>query len=299
LIEDLGIVTREELKSARTGEAEARKDEHKGDKAIENLLKAGAINVIKAPKGMRRNKENTTSWNKKHRTINWQVEWIRDGPAGRALYRSLGEKKIGDVYDMLVEEERWMGMSPEEKGTERKRKARDTKERARKKARLEESTLMASCFLQNPESGAWNSIPDYLRDNEAAEEDVPAPERSYYFYLHRVLTPSSFPRVVVHLDPEKTITKALAHRDVLEFPSIHVLDCPPAELPRNFMLEKDYLRAIGQATARAGKDADVNKMEDDEDDSSSEESSDDSDDTSSSEGGNSGSDEDMDDVSTV
>lgn len=282
------------MKSARTGEPEAGKDEARGERAIENVLRAKAINVIKAPKGMRRNKENTTSWNKKHRAINWQVEWIREGTAGRALYRSLGEKKAGDVYDMLVEEERWMGMSSKEKGNERKRKAADTKDRANKKARLELPILMASCRLQNPKNGAWNSMPEHLSE-DLEEENLPAPERDYHLYLHRVLTPSSFPRVLVPLDPEKSITDLLAHRDVLEFPSIHVLNFPPEELPKNFMLEKDYLVAIGKAPLEAGKKVDINGGEEDEDESSSGDSSDSSDESSTSEEESSDSDKEMED----
>ncbi len=98
LIEDLGIVDSKELERARLGLDEEewkrrqRKNEPRGEVQIARCLTEHNIKVVKAPKGMRRNKENTTNWNHKQKTVNWQVEWVRDPPKGRTLYRIVGNR---------------------------------------------------------------------------------------------------------------------------------------------------------------------------------------------------------------
>jgi hypothetical protein len=52
--------------------------------------------------------------------------------------------------------------------------------------------------------------------------------------------------VLVPLDLDKTLTDLLRKREVLEFPTIYVLDHPPEDLPEKFMLEMHYLVAIGK-----------------------------------------------------
>lgn len=279
LIEDLGIISNAELKRARAGEDEEmwkqshREPETSGEVQIARALKAHNIKIMKAPKGMRRNRENTTSWNKKHRQVNWQVEWVREPPLGRTLYRALGNKPIGDVYDILCDEERRMNMTGAEKTAMRKRKAAETKERNTKKAKLDKEAMDLSNTpnLQNPETTAWDVSPDQTGFDEDMQEGTtpPAPkERNYNLYLLRPSTPASFPKVLKHIDPDKTLTELLWNRKVLEFPTIYVLENKPEELPNAFMSEKAFLAATGEA-------------ETDTDMSSSDEETEDSDETSS------------------
>jgi hypothetical protein len=286
LVEDLELVTREELDRARRGEDEdgwKRRNKDKeapGEVCIAKVLGEMGCKVLTAPKGMRRNKENTSNWNRRHKTINWQVEWMREGSAGRTLYRALGNKAIGEVYDLMCEEERRMAMSNEEKRAEKKRKADETKAILAKKARKDAShipELSTIPILQDPEKATWNFTPTYAPIPDISQEESPKPEpairqRNCNLYLHRPLTPSSFPKVLVPLDPTKSLTELLRKREVLEFPTIYVLDNPPIDLPEKFMLEKHYLTAIGKAPVEnsdTGTDTDMSDSSEDESSSSS------------------------------
>ncbi|PVH84193.1 hypothetical protein DL98DRAFT_512594 [Cadophora sp. DSE1049] len=263
LIEDLELVSKEELERARRGETieefnrrigKRNNNEPPGEACIERMLNKECIRVIKAPKGMRRNKENTTCWNKKQRSIVWQVEWIREGNR-RSLYRALGNKPIGDFYDAMCEEERKLNLTEEErreeKRIEKKRRADDHREQLAKKARIESEAFDMTTvpLLQDPETGAWDMIPFYSVLDDITMSDPPSipPSRirNYNLYLHRPLTPASFPKVLVPISPTKPLIEQLRKRDVLEFPTIHVLPSTIESLPDGFMLEVDFLKAIG------------------------------------------------------
>jgi hypothetical protein len=292
LVEDVDAISRSELKRARNGEDEEewkRKHEKevRGEVCVARTLREMKCNVITAPKGMRRNKENTSNWSKRHGTIHWQVEWLRGEAAERLLYRVLGKQAIGQAYDEICEEERILNLSPEEKRADKKRKAEEFKAaqaRKAKKARLEQGQLpelSTTSILQDPERGTWDLTPVYMAIPEVPREDSPEPEpaipeRNYHLYLHRPLTPSSFPKILVPLDPEKSLTDLLRKRDVLEFPTIYVLDNPPEDLPEKFMLEMHYLAAVGKGV-KEDSDTDMNDSSEEDTEESSGSSDSDSD----------------------
>jgi hypothetical protein len=262
LIEDLGIIDAKDLQRARAGEDEdifsgrKRNNEPPGEVQFAGMLKKWDIRVVKAPKGMRRNKENTTNWNRTHRSANWQVEWLREG-AERMLHRVVGSKPIGCAYEAVVDEERRLNMSPQEKAAQRiekrKGRTRGAMQSAAKRARLDGldlADLTTVPILQNSDTSTWDFTPVYpILDAMAQVSSSPPPNPkpcNYHLYLHRPLTPASFPKVLIPLDPSLPLNNHLRNRDVLEFPTIYVLDSGPNIVPSNFMLEKDYLTAIGQ-----------------------------------------------------
>jgi hypothetical protein len=288
LVEEIYAMSKGELDCARKGEDEERwrrshVREERGAVNVKRKLHEMKCNVITAPKGMRRNKENTSSWNGKHQTIHWQVEWMRGEPAERTLYRVLGDHEVGKAYDLMCEEERILNMSPEEKRADKKRKAVEFKARKAKKVRQDKNhipELSTVPLLQDPGSRTWSFTPFYMALPEISEEESLEPEpaflRNYHLYLHRPLTPSSFPKVLVPLDPNKCLTDLLRGREVLEFPTIHVLDCPPEDLPEKFMLEGQYLAAIGKGK-ESNSGTDMSGSSDDDSNNGSSSSDEDSD----------------------
>ncbi|KAL2070088.1 hypothetical protein VTL71DRAFT_14768 [Oculimacula yallundae] len=299
LIEDLELVSKDELERARSGESVGEFARRTGRKekelpmeaCIDKALKMGNVRVIKAPRGMRRNKENTTSWIKNSRCINWQVEWIRED-GRRSLYRAQGNKPIGEFYEAMIEEERVLNLSEEErremKRGGKRRRADNSKGKLAKKARVEKEALdlTTTPLLQDPETGAWNMGPVFSALEEVISDpshsiSMPPPKiRNYKLYLHRPLTPASFPKVLAPISPNKPLMEQLRKRDVLEFPTIHVLPSSTETLPEGFMLEEDFLKALGDGKKGVGNsNADVDiEMEDsdstDSDDTSSSEESD-------------------------
>lgn len=276
-MEERGLVMKEELKFAREGDSGrgrggrggrggGRGQENKGEAGIERELIRMGTRVERAPKGMKRSMDNATSWSKSQKCVNWQVEWVR--AEGRMLSKALGKLVVGAVYKEVLEDERRKNMTDEERRMERKRRADGVKERERAAKRVrsepEMFSLMAlSSSLQDPITSMWNSSPaehncsaiSHLKDHPAANDHNQGQQRQeqeYHFYLLRPHTPSSYPKVLIPLDQTKSISEVLRDRVVLEFPTMYVLKTAPKDLPAEWMLEDDFLRAVGKGRARDG-----------------------------------------------
>ncbi|RKF83542.1 Box C/D snoRNA protein 1 [Golovinomyces cichoracearum] len=257
LIEDLGLVSREELNRARNGESEElwnkrhKRNNEPGEFCIQRETQERNIQILKAPKGMRRSKENTTTWNRKRKTIDWQVEWFHHKPGSeRLLHKVWGNRPISDQYDMICEEERRMKMTAEERRDLKKRKAEETKIRAikRLKADSENNFYSPPTFFQDAQTTTWSLKLEHVLISDCIREDpiLDSTSRKYKFYIHRPLTPASFPKVIALVDPKKSLTEILTDRTIVEYPSIYVFDVETSSLPDEFMLEKDYLEITSQ-----------------------------------------------------
>ena len=278
------LVSKEELAEARKGEGgmdwhdqrRRRKiNENPGEVCIERMLRQMNTRVERAPKGMSRNVENKTSWSRNHRTINWQVEWIlMEG--GRVLSKMLGTKPIGDCYVALREELRRRGLSEEERRAEKKRKANDTKQRQAKRMKSDGhgnvdllTDIESISNLQDPQTTAWNLKPAYFPipgARELSQQPLSvAHPHEFKLYLLRPHTPSSFPKVLVPLDPAKPLSRILRWRIVLEFPTIYVQINTSEPLSDKFMTEKDFCTAKPGETAPQDSDEDVDSTDDEED----------------------------------
>lgn len=291
IVQDRKIIDKNELRIARNGDGRRHREiklQTKGEEAIENMLIKMGTRVHRAPNGMKRRKENNTSWSKNQRIISWQVEWIREGDAARVLHKMPGSRSVGVVYDEWREEERRRNMNEAEIKADKKRKADEVKVRQKKRARMERETRLDITSpkkpLQDAETGAWSispTSPQRSNSPEGKDPALPAPRKyNDFLYLHRPLTPSSYPKVLVPINPAKTLTEILRRRELMEYPTIYVFEKGPENLPHEFMLEKDFLTAIGQAPPVENEDTDMgdgSEEPDDDDDTSSSGSDDDED----------------------
>lgn len=298
IVEERNLVDNEELKLARAGEEDRdrkrRKQgpQHAGEEPIQKSLQQTRTTVLRAPKGMRRNLENETSWSRNQRSINWQAEWVRGDISNRILSKAMGKNPIGDIYAAILEAERKRNLSPEEQRMEKKRKNEGPSQRAARKRKVSSNSFNALLpTLQDPETGAWSLTSSYssfsgsTERNTTISEAKPTLPPSCHLYLLRPHTPSSYPKVLAPIEPSQSLETVLRHRTVLEFPTIYVLDVGPRDLPEHFILEQDFLKITGQAQA---EDSDA-LMDDAKDDSSDEETEDS--DSSSSSGSSADSDE--------
>ncbi|ESZ94319.1 hypothetical protein SBOR_5315 [Sclerotinia borealis F-4128] len=281
IVEERGLVKKMELEMARKGPKEDRRrpnknPAHQREDFITKMLQNSGITVAKAPSGMSRNCENTSTWSKAQKCMNWQVEWIREADAGgRVLNKSVDRWPINDIYSLLLEEQRRKNMAPEKKAAEKKRKADELKERQTKRIKLDERLLdVAPVSTFQDSTGAWNVIlnqPITSNDQNLAcqSHTTRKLDPKYHFYLHRPKTQSSYPKVLVPLDPTQPLYKVLQNRTVLEFPTIYVFETD--KLPGTFILERSYIEATGDGPAA---ETESEESEDDDTSSSSDPSSD-------------------------
>ncbi|KAH7321233.1 hypothetical protein B0I35DRAFT_477737 [Stachybotrys elegans] len=272
IIGDRGLVEEDELRPLTVREVKWRQGrdgkrrkvivtrvlrEAKGRVLERNLasrLKAHNIQLVCMPMGMSRQRENTTTLNRRTGRINWQVEWLTftHGSGGgdmskprRLLSKVMDDATIYDAYQEVV---------LQNQGSEEDRQLRRTK-----KARL---------GAQSPTNSAWNPASDTIQDptnstwlsHHGPEVDLWASdkdaviENEYDFFLARLPQRSGSPNIVTRIGPKECLRDILANTKVLEFPAVYVLR-GGSPLPEGFALgPKDKNRSQGVKRKAGGQD---------------------------------------------
>ncbi|KAJ9149858.1 Box C/D snoRNA protein 1 [Pleurostoma richardsiae] len=218
------------------------------DRKIRKRLELMDVRVVEMPRGMARQKENTTSWNRRTNKVNWAVEWMvhdESGACTRIRHKAL---ETVPLYQAVVSSLGW-----HRKGLEKRDAADDDddddgppKKKRRRGPLIQEvgDEVTASPYgaMQNPESAAWlpAAYPaqnpftgTWARERTpvmtswAADEEAETKRRSRFFLL-APLTPAGQPKELVPVDAEETLGTALKGRTVLEFPTVYVLPPSPA-----------------------------------------------------------------------
>ena len=97
----------------------------------------------------------------------------------------------------------------------------------------------AGLAVQPADEGS-NSAPKH-QNVEATAEEKPN-DKGRHFYLLKPHTPSHQAKVLILLDPSKSLFEQLHNQVVLEFPTIIVLPQSPSNLPPDYILEDDFYR---------------------------------------------------------
>ncbi|OGM48746.1 HIT finger domain protein [Aspergillus bombycis] len=223
------------------------------------------VTVLRAPRGMSRNKANSSKWMPKYvflnKCLNWSVEWV--APDGeRRIRLCLESLTLAEAYDRsfpLSKEEREQKKKDQESkaeqvGVNSSERLPDTRDPTPSTAEATPQEAPQEAVLPNPES---ETKPDITpQDQPMQSTDEITSHRELYVYLHRPRTSTKQP-VLVPLSPTATLTSALRGRTVLEFPTIYILSNSPDALSEEenskFLLEKDYLRMQPQGEAESGE----------------------------------------------
>ncbi|KAK7697653.1 hypothetical protein SLS64_013331 [Diaporthe eres] len=221
-------------------------------RTLRQRLALEGVEVVQMPVGMTRQRENTTSWNRKSRRINWCVEWIVYDGSGEAgeelkkytrirhkalettpLYKALGNSMVwyqkGHQADEDASDDEEIELA--QAGRRNKVLIREVKEDRRRGGGAMQNgetaawPTKAQYPTQNPFTGAWASDAGATVTSWQADEEVEA-RRRHRFYLLRPLTVAGKPRELIPVEASEGIGAALRGRTVLEFPTIYVL--PPA-----------------------------------------------------------------------
>ncbi|KAF2638015.1 HIT finger domain-containing protein [Massarina eburnea CBS 473.64] len=234
---------------------------------VDQRLAATGVTVIRAPKGLSRQKDNKTS---RTNTLNctrkgniiWTVEWIRDDKT-RILNQS---SELAPLLQSLP-------FKPEISSKKRKFKAeklaattvsadqdgsvptvaqegepRD--EAAGKKPRLPTPGRSGADFEDSNtcKSGDSHSTEVASHDDSSPAIHGTSPESvppKYDFFLLRPRTSSSR-RVIIPIDPHRTLADCLRGHTVLEFPTIYLFPESTKPPPEDFMLNDEYARQEGE-----------------------------------------------------
>ncbi|KAL8902770.1 MAG: hypothetical protein Q9207_004398 [Kuettlingeria erythrocarpa] len=239
----------------------------KGEVALESAIKQRRVVVDKAPKGISRQKQNATRWDKKAKRIIWTVEWVHKN----------GNREIGQFPESETTESSYVKLTTtkaknevaEEEHPRKKHKPNDEASRPptlSAKPVLKDlpanTTVSPTSHAPPAQAPETTGQPAEARDQQNQEtypsrgpsnhqpslpptNDNKASQPLLNFYLLLPSTPTSY-RVLIPLSPGDTLTTALTDRLVLEFPTIYALKHPPDKLPTGFMTEEEYLRGLAE-----------------------------------------------------
>ncbi|KAF1968398.1 hypothetical protein BU23DRAFT_541392 [Bimuria novae-zelandiae CBS 107.79] len=234
---------------------------------IDQHFAAAGVTVIRAPRGLTRQKENKTHRNSK-KNIVWTVEWIYEDSTriinqtssaatllgGQPFGKETKKRKRGIDHPTATSEQEQQDVSPPVKvegvptiRTERTQPepsptGRSEPERDNSGATPGDGTPGDATKAQGQEAEAGADHHGSVCVDGSESKPVPL---KYAFFLLRPMT-SSNRRILVRLDPTATLGECLRGRTVLEFPTIHVFPSAADPPHGKFMMEAEYLQQEGE-----------------------------------------------------
>ncbi|KAL7624259.1 hypothetical protein AAE478_005819 [Parahypoxylon ruwenzoriense] len=210
--------------------------------SIQRMRQLG-INVSSVPYGMTRAKENKTSWNKRTRTINWQVEWLEwkaiaptEEHSGlqpsRILHKVLDEVPLYAGFAESQEYHRQRHLSDKERTHEKKMKALGERKGCAGSGQNVATTAWSGheYILQNSRTTAWDSVVSELHMAKALGD-------KWQFFFLKPRTPSREAQKLIPLRSTDNLATALPGLDIVEFPTICVLPAGSTAVPDGYVIE--------------------------------------------------------------
>ncbi|KAL8815628.1 MAG: hypothetical protein Q9223_005256 [Gallowayella weberi] len=221
----------------------------KGEVPLDNAIKQCRVVIDRAPKGMSRQKQNETHWDRKAKRIIWTVEWVhKDG--SREVGKCPDTEPLRAAYTRLVAPKAVEAEKPPKK----KRKPNKDVSKSTITTHItppkdKPSRLPAT----SPTIPRKPSLDHHTTAQSPSSQEPPLPSPNLeqpsspqlHFYLLLPSTPTSY-RVLVPLSSSDTLSTALTDRLVLEFPTIYALKQLPEKLPTGFKTEEDYLKKLAE-----------------------------------------------------
>ncbi|KXJ86747.1 hypothetical protein Micbo1qcDRAFT_168243 [Microdochium bolleyi] len=242
------------------------------DKNSQFRLRKLGIHVSTVPYGMTRSRENKTSWNKRTRTMNWQVEWFVHGNAvaeadrstseatskdacasypTRILHKILDETPLAEGFEAGLAWSRHAQLTEEERALEKSTKKKDEQQpqqsKTLTKTNPKDQQHRVACgqnfssaawaahlaTTQSSTTSAWYAAPPDLSPSTANKPI----ESDYQFFYQKPRIPSRQTQKLIPLSPADTLARILPGFEIVEFPAIHVFP-KGASLPQGYALDE-------------------------------------------------------------
>ncbi|KAI0846591.1 hypothetical protein F5Y00DRAFT_243523 [Daldinia vernicosa] len=241
-------------KGQSRGRVTFEQDSRRWDKNSMQRMRQLGIRVASVPYGMTRAKENKTSWNKRTRTMNWQVEWLEwksigsaegksDAEPSRILHKILDEVPLYVGFAEGLEYYRQRHLSNQERTQEKKQRSLEDKKMITGGGQEVATTAWSDgvYVMQDSKTAAWNNV---ISGSQTSEES----KNKYRFFYLKPRTPSREAQRLIPLRPTDNLTAVLPGLDIVEFPTICVLPANSTAIPEGYVVES----RLGKSRKRQG-----------------------------------------------
>ncbi|KAF9253309.1 CAZyme family GH16 [Penicillium roqueforti] len=223
----------------------------KGEAAFLRGAETAGVKVLRAPKGMSRNKQNGSRLHPKHKRLAWTIEWITSDGLKTIRDSVIDTCSVAEAYNRCCP--RPKDQEPATKPVKEEKKDLDTHNTTIAAPGDPVTTVVEEADTKQPSSPNKDSTKEPADDSTEQTDKVPnqtiTPHRGLYFYLHRPRTTTKKP-VLAPLLQSSTLNAVLRNRTVLEFPTIYALLESAETLfsdkdNSKFISEEEYLRTAG------------------------------------------------------
>lgn len=228
-------------KGQSRGRVTFEENSRKWDRSSIQRMGQLGIHVSSVPYGMTRAKENKSSWNRRTRTMNWQVEWLEwktitfdqdnNPQPSKMLYKILDETPLYIGFAETQEYHRRVQLSDQERAQEKKQKASEKKLVTGGGQDVTSTAWSGQEYvIQDSRTAAWNNV---ISGSYAIE----GLKGRYRFYYLKPRTPSREKHRLVPLRPTENLATILPGLDIVEFPTICVLPANSTAVPDGYVVE--------------------------------------------------------------
>ncbi|TKA38749.1 hypothetical protein B0A54_08713 [Friedmanniomyces endolithicus] len=255
------------------------------DSRLQRYLAENCITLEHAPRGLQRQRENTTRSTKSNRVL-WTVEWSMESGEREVHHDCTESSALVDLFAESRIGRRVASSSRVDEAENRQSKRRKRLDTTGTSVEAVAATTVTEPIVDQlapgldvrPEhteveddgmkavsvdtsahsvSGANPNAEEtsLKRHDPAIELDAVEGEAtqktmllSRHFYLLRPATTGTS-KVLIPLHGQATLTECLKNRTIQEYPTLFVLSNSPQALPAGFMLHDDYIRSVGEEDA--------------------------------------------------
>ncbi|KAF2772914.1 hypothetical protein EJ03DRAFT_341505 [Teratosphaeria nubilosa] len=223
---------------------------------LQEYLAKHHITLERAPKGMSRQKANSTRVTKGGR-IMWTIEWMTVTNSSGLQHDCLESDSLQTLY--LAHTRAAAPREAQQARPAKRQKTHRNGQNASDRRAVEileneinattqdvtlemsiEGQTLAQGQVEATEATQSATPPLGTASHESLEGSEASITPTNHFYLLRPATASAL-SVLIPVKSDVTLTQTLEHRTVQEYPTIYVLDAGPESLPDGFIAESSYL----------------------------------------------------------
>lgn len=249
---------------------------HEPKRKFDTEIEARGIRLIKAPRGLSRNKQNKSHWTGQHKCLMWTTEWLcYDGD--KRIQNVIESKTVGETFvsifgkNAIHKKRKWSSVEATTTVPAVRRASQLTQpDRIQEEIPLQDHPATER-DVEQQDTGPEETIPAHenrvvdrppLTEKKAQVVDVSEILQNLHFYLLRPSTAAKL-KCLIPVPHTATLMDVLNDKTLLEFPTFYVKEEAPDNLPAPFIVEDKYNELYGDeipievstATTRADPDA--------------------------------------------